>query len=253
MSSWGTKRRNFIITIFLSITFVVVAILAYLFFYEAPSCFDNKQNADEKGIDCGGICDILCTNQTLEPLVKWTRYFEVIPGLYNVVAYLENQNVNAGTDNMEYKFTIYDKNSTILSEKTGSIKLRPKEIIPITVSGLTTGKLQAARVSFEITNDVVWNKSEIRNLIIQIKEEQLVQRDGAPRVSAVLENVGFETVKDIDTIVILYNSEGNAVGVSSTYTPEIGANNRVNIVFTWPQNFSEQVSRFEIIPLYDTK
>jgi hypothetical protein len=252
MSSWGTKRRNLIVTIFLSALFIILATFAYVFFYEEPTCFDNKQNGGEKGVDCGGACDLLCTNQALDPLVKWSRYFEVIPGMYNAVAYLENQNTNAGTENLEYKFTIYDRENTVLSEKTGSIELRPREIIPIVENGLTTGKLQPTRISFEITNDVVWSRAVSRDLVIEIKDERLTQPNNSPRVSAVLQNVGFSTVEEITTVVILYNSDGNAIGVSSTYTPKIAADDTQNIIFTWPQNFVGEVSRFEIIPLYET-
>jgi len=252
MASWGTRRRNIIVTIFLITLFIVLSVTAYLFLYEAPNCFDNKQNGTEVGIDCGGSCDLLCSNQALSPLTKWTRYFEVIPGLYNAVTYLENQNTNAGTKNLEYKFTIYDRDNTILSERVGSIELRPKEIIPIVANELRTGQLKPTRISFEITNDVVWEKDNIRDAVISIKDERLTQSDNSPRVSAVLENIGFERIEDIKTVIILYNSEGNAIGVSSTVTPIINAGGEANVLFTWPQNFVGTVSRFEIIPLYET-
>jgi hypothetical protein len=252
MASWGTKRRNFIISVFLSIIFIIVAITGYVFFYEAPTCFDGKQNGTEAGVDCGGECQLLCTNQALPPLVKWTRYFEVIPGLYNAVAYLENQNTSAGTQNLEYKFTIYDRDSTVLSERTGSIELRPKEIIPVVANELRTGVLKPARISFEITNEVEWQKAEIRNPIIIPKDQRVTQPDGVPRVTAVLENIGFNRVEDIRTVVILYNEEGNAIGVSSTKTNSISPAESENVIFTWPQNFVGEVSRVEIIPLYDT-
>lgn len=252
MASWGTKRRNFVVLTFLSVVFIIIAVSGYIFFYEAPTCSDGKQNGSEDGIDCGGNCQLLCTNQALPPLVKWTRYFQVIPGLYNAVAYLENQNTSAGTQNLEYKFTIYDRQNTVLSERTGSIELRPKEIIPITANELTTGVLSPTRVSFEITNSVEWQRAEIRDPVIISKDQRVTQIDGEPRVSATLENIGFRRVEDIRTVVILYNEEGNAIGVSSTKTNFIDPAGSANIIFTWPQNFVGEVSRVEIIPLYDT-
>lgn len=252
MSSWGTKRRNFIITIFLSGFFIILATTSYILFYEEPTCFDGKQNGLERGIDCGGSCSLLCSGQALAPLVKWNRFFEIVPGLYNVVAYVENQNTNAGTSQLAYKFTLYDRNNAILAEKTGSIALRPKEVIPITTTGLNTGKLIPARMSFEILNEIVWEKASPRQPVIVTKDQELKFVDDSPRVTAILDNVGYANVTDINTVVILYDKEGNAVGVSSTYVDEIVANRSKNIQFTWPQNFVGEVARFEIIPLYES-
>jgi hypothetical protein len=71
--SWGTKRRNLILfTLFLFI-FIPVSFISFLIFYNPPSCFDLKQNGGEQGIDCGGTCQLVCTNQAFEPVVLWER------------------------------------------------------------------------------------------------------------------------------------------------------------------------------------
>lgn len=95
-------------------------------------------------------------------------------------------------------------------------------------------------------------KDTPRQSIIRLKDEKLSQPDNSPRVAAIVENIGYITVKDIVVIVILYNQEGNAIGVLSTYIEELQAARNQNILFTWPQNFTGEVSRFEIIPLYET-
>jgi hypothetical protein len=251
MSTWGTRRRNLIITIFLSAVFITVATTGYVFWYEEPTCFDGKQNGIETGIDCGGSCKLICSDESIEPLVKWTRYFEVIPGVYNVVAYLENQNNSASTEKLDYKFTLYDNNNAIIADKSGSIDMQPKQVVPIIENGLRTGQLQPARMTFEITNEVVWENDDPRQSTIFITDDLRTQIEGQPRVTATLENRGLNTVYDIDSIVILYNTEDNAIGVSSTYVEEIRINEKRDITFTWPQNFVGEVARFEIISLYE--
>ena len=198
MSRWGTRRRNLIITIFLVTLFIILGTLAYILFYEEPTCFDGKRNGIETGIDCGGGCNLICSNEAIAPLVKWDRYFEVVPGLYNVVAYLENQNTTAGTEYLDYKFTLYDENGAIISEKYGTTKMRPRETLPIVENGLTTGKISPSRMTFEIIEEIVWKKEKAKESIIKIKDNQLFEVDNSPRVTAILENTGFDSVKDID-------------------------------------------------------
>ena len=108
MSTWGTKRRNTIIFIILAFFLIIAGIISFALFYEEPTCFDGKRNGNEIGIDCGGSCELLCELQIIEPLVHWTRYFEVVPGVYNVLAYLENPNVTDGADRVDYIFKLFD-------------------------------------------------------------------------------------------------------------------------------------------------
>lgn len=252
MSSWGTRRRNLIITIFLCGVFVLIAITSFNFFYKDPNCFDGKQNQGETGIDCGGPCALLCPHETVAPLVKWNRYFEVVPGIYNAVAYIENQNPHAKTENVNYKFTLFDDKNVILAENYGSVDLRPAEIIPVIADAMNTGRMIPSRMTFEIDREVVWHRAEQRPRLIRLKNEQLFYDNRAPRVSAELENTSHFPVKNIKLIVILYNNEGNAVGVSRTMVEEILSNQIRNVLFTWPQDFSSTVSRFEIFPLYES-
>jgi hypothetical protein len=251
MSSWGTKRRNLIITIFLIAIFIILATVGYVLLDKDPTCFDGRQNGSERGVDCGGGCELLCSGQALEPLIRWSRYFEVAPGLYNAVAYIENQNPDAGTQRADYIFTLYDRENTVLAEKTGSIELRPAEVIPIVENGLVTGQLRPTRITFEITNDLVWKRQAPVERVIRVKDERRTSVEGAPRITAILENTGFDIVSDLEAVVIVYDTNGNAIGSSSTIVSEIYPNSTASVLFTWPQGFSGEVVRFEIIPLYD--
>jgi hypothetical protein len=126
--SWGTRKRNFILLIFFVIVFLVLAIAAFLVFYEEPTCFDKKQNGNETGIDCGGNCDLLCNTATVDPIIHWVRYFKIAEGLYSVIAYVENQNTNAAVKNVPYSFKLYDNLGVKLAEKNGLVNLNPRQI-----------------------------------------------------------------------------------------------------------------------------
>ncbi|MBU6431623.1 hypothetical protein KGQ29_04640, partial [Patescibacteria group bacterium] len=77
MSSWSQKRKSIYFLIFAAFLFSFIILPAYFIFYKAPTCFDGKQNGDEKGVDCGGSCVNLCRSQYLEPNIIWSRVIEV--------------------------------------------------------------------------------------------------------------------------------------------------------------------------------
>lgn len=249
--SWGTRRRNLIISIFLIVIFTIIAFASYSIIYEEPTCFDGKENGLEKGVDCGGSCILICDGDALDPFVKWSRFFQVVPGLYNAVAYVENQNTNAKTDYLEYLFTMYDEDNVIIAERRGSIRLNPKSIVPIVETGFNTGAIIPDRITFEIVNDLVWNTEEPNELVLQVIDDVLIQSETNPRVTANIRNVGFDDIEDIEVVAIIYNSEGNAIASSSTFIERLNANNLTNIVFTWPQGFEGTAARVEVIPLYE--
>ena len=252
MSSWGTKRRNFIITVFASGLFILSGVTIINLLQKDPTCFDGIQNQGELDIDCGGPCALMCPHQVAPPVVRWTRFFRIADGAYNAVAYLENQNPDAKSDPIHYRFTFYSDRDVILAESSGSVVLRPAQVHPILADAISTGALSPSRINFEILNkdNINWYIAAPRTSHIRIRNEQLTYQNLAPRISAQVENTAFHTIRDISIKIIIYNFEGNAIGASKTYIEEILSNQTKDILFTWPQDFQYQVSRFEIIPIY---
>jgi len=251
--SWGTERRNTIVFA----VFLLVAIPTVLYFiifkYEAPTCSDGKQNGKESGIDCGGSCALICSGQGIDPYVRWQRYFQVAPGMYNAVAYVENQNADAGSGFFKYKFTLYDSESAIIGERTGTARLRPKEIMPIVQNAVNTGQAIPVRLDFEILEKITWQREAPRQNIVMVSDEKIIAGETSTKITARLNNVSLGPILDIAAVVILYDINNNAIGVSSTFTEEILPNSSRDILFTWPRTFSGQISRFEVMPLYESK
>jgi len=248
--SWGTRKRNFILLIFFVIVFLVLAIAAFLVFYEEPTCFDKKQNGNETGIDCGGNCDLLCNTATVDPIIHWVRYFKIAEGLYSVIAYVENQNTNAAVKNVPYSFKLYDNLGVKLAEKNGLVNLNPRQIIPIAQTGLSTGELSPVRVSFDFVDEIVWQKEEKKEPVLIIKDEQIVPDKEVQKITAEVFNSSLEDVQNVTFVVIVYDENNNAIASSSTSVDEIRGSQTANLLFTWPTKFDDQISRFEIIPIY---
>lgn len=249
--SWGTRRRNNIITIFFV---VVIGLIGYFLFdalYEAPNCFDKKWNGDEIDVDCGGSCSLMCKSQVLNPVINWTRLFQVSPGVYNVLAYLENPNPNAGIEKVSYKFKVYDNENTLLQERNGSIAILPKSVIPILENTLPVGKLDATRVSFEFTEPLVWYKQDLKENVIAIQDEEITRIEDSPRIKATIRNTGIKPIKDLKVIAIVYDLDNNAMASSQTILKTVPSNTNMEIFYAWPKPFDASYARFELIPLYD--
>ncbi len=249
--SWGTKRRNTIITIFFLIVATLIGFLLYDALYEPPNCFDGKWNGDEVNIDCGGGCELMCQSQVLNPVINWTRIFQVSPGVYNVLAYVENQNPNAGIEKISYKFKVFDDENVLLQERNGSTAITPKSVIPILENTLPVGKLNATRVTFEFSEPLVWHKQEVKENFIVIQDEQISRLDDSPRIRAIVNNTGIKTIKNLKVIAIVYDMNNNAMASSQTVLKEVPKNTNMEIFFAWPKSFESELSRFELIPLYD--
>ena len=249
--SWGTRRRNTIVTIFVFIVLVISGIYAFDALYEPPNCFDGKHNGNEVGVDCGGSCVILFSSQVIDPIVRWTRLFEVSPGIYNVLAYVENQNPTGELKNVEYRFRIFDENNALLRERKGEIGIPPKTIVPIIENSLVAGKLDASRISFDFVGDLVWTRGELDEPVIIIQDEEILNVEDEPRIIATLSNTDIVPVTNLRVVAIVYNKDDNAIASSNTILERVPAGGNAQVFFTWPKPFSDEISRFEIIPLYE--
>lgn len=249
--SWGTRRRNTIVWVIILFITVPVVFYAYKTFYHAPTCFDGKKNGGEFGVDCGGSCELLCKADALAPIVLWTRYFTVSPGTYNALVYVENPNPDAGIDEIKYVFRLYDKDNILIQERNGVAKIPPKAVFPITENGLFTNSQIATRATFEFAEDFIWTRKEPQKPLILVRDENLLNSDTDPRVTAELQNITLQKIKDIEVVAILYDEEDNAVKSSTTFIEEMNKNEIVSVVFTWPAPFEMSISRVEIIPLYE--
>lgn len=249
--SWGTRRRNTILFVIFLLIFIPIAIYIGDLLINPATCFDGKQNGIEEGIDCGGGCALLCEAEVIEPITVWQRYFKVADGIYNVVALVENPNPESGTRRAPYIFKLYDREGVLLQERKGVTELSPKEIVPIVENNLLTGKLDTVRVSFEFTEELIFEKEPLEKQVIVVRDEELTEERDSPRINANLENISLLPVEDIKVVAIVYDLEDNAIAASSTIVERILKDQSIPVVFTWPQPFEKAVSHIEIYPIYD--
>jgi len=251
MSKWAAKRKKRIIII-VGITLLLIAgfIIANLG-KKTPTCVDGIQNGQETGIDCGGSCSRVCEDEVRDLIVWWERPFEVDTGLYNVVAYIDNQNLSSGIEQVNYEFRLYDRENVLVTEpRRGTTFIEPNKRSAIFEPGLTTGDKEAYTVFFKITSRIQWDRSlgDFAYDLFRIEEPVLINQDSAPKLSVNIENTSRFDFTDVPITAVLYNQEGNAVAASRTYIDRMNQGILEQAFFSWPEAFTESISRIEIIP-----
>ena len=252
MSKWSAKRKRkiFIITGILSILLLILVFL-HIENRKVPTCFDDIQNGLESGVDCGGDCAKVCLDEINNLVVWWERPFRVANGLYNTVAYIENQNIYSGIQKLQYEFRLYDEDNVLVSQPVkGETFVEANKRSAVFVSGIQTGDNDAYTSFFHINPVQEWTRvdQEYAQNLFTITEPVLSNQETAPKLSALVKNDSFINFKDVPVVAILYNQEDNAIASSRTLLDELNQGDSSQVFYSWPEPFGDVVSRIEIIP-----
>ncbi len=247
--SWSGRKRflyGFAVAAFL---FILALPLIYAVLSRPATCFDGIQNQDETAIDLGGPCS-LRDPAALKPVsVLWTRSFKLLPGIYSAVAYLENPNIDTGSEFVRYTLSMYDSRGVLVAERHGNVFLPPQAIVPIFESNIQTGNRVPVRSSTVLEPGADWYRMKKFSGDMEIRDQENQDLDSRPRVRALLHNVGFEHLRSIPVVATVFDEAGNAVGASKTVVDDLPASTSAEVVFTWPAPFTEYVSRVDIRPI----
>lgn len=248
-SQWAAKRKLFYGSIVGVFVVVIVGIPLFLFFHKDPTCFDNKKNQDEKGVDCGGVCTRICPTNISAPIVMWQRVFQVSPGVYNAVAYIQNPNVLNRVDNIKYVFRLYDKDNAMITQKTGHTFLSANQSFAIFEAGIRTGTRIPTRTSFDFTETPSWIQNPVNYKEPSVVAENIIlsNESSFPRIDASIRNLSLNNIKTLSVVAIVYDVDDNAIAASRTVVENLSAQSSTPVTFTWPTKFSNQAVRKEII------
>jgi hypothetical protein len=248
MASWATRRKSLYFVIFLLALGLFVGVPTFFTFYTPATCSDNKQNQNERGIDCGGPCAKLCTEDYAPLVYMWQRFVEVSPGLYNVLAYIENPNLSVVSGPTPYMFKLYDKDGILITERRGSASIPPGKKFAIFEPVLQTLQRKPYRATFEFTSAPLWRRVS-SDLIIGISNVDVINdsNTGLPRVEATITSQSSDSFKNVEAVAIIYDKMGNVVNFSKTVIDNFPPSSSQNLFFTWPTVFSTTSSKVEIL------
>ena len=252
--NWAAKRKLLYLSIIVVVFIFLVYLMARPYINKAPTCTDAKQNGRETGIDCGGNCMQACTLEVDKISLLWSRAFIVVPGRYNAVAYLENQNINTVVNKISYRFRFADKDNIFIGKRDGTAYIPPSGRFAIFAPAVDLGSSIPVYTSFEFTEQPVWlkvQKEQVNQAKIFISDIKLENEDTSPKLSATVKNTSLFQIPEVGFVTILYDEKGNAVNASQTYLDRLYGEQVSNINFTWPQPFTAKVVEKEIIPTFN--
>ena len=246
---WASRRRNKYLGGIAIVVLIIFVWIGISVIYEAPTCFDSERNGNEEGIDCGGSCELVCGFQAVDPIVLWSRFFEVSPGVYNAVALIENPNTNKQAGPTPYTLKIRDAENVLVYERKGSTEIPPERILAIFETGIFSGERVPVRSTFTIDRKPVWEKVSVERPRIEVSDSVLSGEDALPRLDAVVSNKSLIEASDIVLVAILSGTDGNAVAVSRTVVSFLRPGEEDTIVFTWRAPFSTSITSIDVIPI----
>lgn len=252
--TWAFKRQLLYLFTFLIAFFGFSYLIISPYLSKAPTCIDLKQNGDETGVDCGGSCPKACTFEVDQISILWSRAFEVIPGRYNAVAYLENHNKNTAIYKIKYKFRFADKDNIYIGKREGETYVPPSGKFAVFEPGVNLGNSVPVYTTFEFMEIPTWIQvpsEKVEQLKIFASDMKLEDEKTTPRLSGIITNNSLFKVPELNVVAILYNTAGNVVSASRTYIDVLDREQEREINFTWPQPFTEEVIAKEIIPIYN--
>jgi len=248
--SWASKRKSIYTGALALVVLFFLSIPLYSYLNRIPTCTDGKQNGDELGVDCGGNCENLCLSQARTMIVHWSRAFKSGDGVVDALAYVENPNILAGTENAIYRFKLYDENNILITEKFGKTFILPSEQIAIFEPALLTGERVPKYAFFEFAPDIQWVrvKKDTKTPDLLISEQNITGLEAKPKLTAVISNNSTTPIYNVEIVVIIYDIEDNAIAVSSTLVDEIAKYDERTISFSWREPFTSIPARIDIVP-----
>jgi hypothetical protein len=245
---WATKRRIIYASSILGFFALIGTIVYFTKYYDPPSCFDKIKNQDEEGVDCGGMCNVVCLQAITQPIVLWSRTFQVARGVYSAVAYIENPNIGLGTAEAVYHFKLYDEDNILVSEVFGRAFISPNEKFAVIEPRISTGQRVPVRAFFEFLSYSSWIKEPKEKPLMIVRGEKASNTQTSPRVDAILQNGTIFDIPNVDITAIVYDKNENAIAASATIAEVLPKDSSLNLVFTWPMPFRTEVARIEVIP-----
>ncbi|MCR4275595.1 MAG: peptidoglycan-binding protein [Candidatus Wolfebacteria bacterium] len=157
---------------FLAIIFLI-GFGIYWIFSSKASCFDNKQNQSEEGIDCGGPC-VSCGIKYPKSLnASWVKTLPAGENKIIAVSGIENPNVEVGSE-FSYTINIFSKDGAVLKTLNNDSFIYAGEkkylvdVLDADFKNIDKAEISFSSVNFKPKRDFSKPKAEIREFKTEI-------------------------------------------------------------------------------------
>ncbi len=204
------------------------------------SCFDNVQNQNETGVDCGGSC-ASCAIKNLEAvrLLTPVKFFSLSSGETVLLAEVLNPNADYDAVNTSYIFKIYNADSQLLQRVSGAIIIYGGERRYIFSADVSLAAQTIARVDIEflkpdwrsVGESLRPNFAPTSKIKTEISEKNI-------KVSGSLNNQSSLAVQEVELIAILHDRLNQPIFASKTILTDINGLEERTFVISFPSDSS---------------
>ncbi len=260
----------------IKIVAVILIFVGVVFYFAIPpkdhDCSDGIQNYGEAGIDCGGkYCDPCPPPdrpigvENIE--IKWVKAIPDGENNYDLVAKIINPNSNWGIKSLDYSFSVYDENNSLIGAEGGSDYIMPdiSEAINSRLAEDGENSDPVRIVKYIIKNDfksyskpsetminldnIIWGKIEdLKKPNIYITDKKFgYPTDGTSfyEASGVTNNKSAYSFERVNIKAVLYDDFDRpiAAGATNQWTVKSGQGWIFN--FHWNHPIEEKISRLD--------
>ncbi len=251
MSGSRVLKQGMIVSGYI-VFFVTILFGVYYFFIRvAPTCTDGRQNQDEMGIDCGGVCTKQC-EPPLNAKDIVTREVAFVPAdrsSYDVLARIYNPNDIAGASQFSYTLTLRDAAGTSLAQQSGTSFILPQETKYLFEFHLST-QTRPTKATIEISQ-IVWERFQgyterPRVMVTQQAYERIQSGPGYGVATGLVVNESQYDFRSLLVKVVLRDVVGKPLAINSTEMLTMPSKGQRDFRLVWPTAFPGEVKNVEM-------
>jgi hypothetical protein len=231
---------------------MLLGIAAYYAFFKAPeTCFDGRQNQNEQGVDCGGVCAAVCKENVSGADLEITE-IAFVPGgngQYDILGKIYNPNDEIGAASFTYAAELRDGSGEVLAVRSGTSYILPQENKYILELNLAA-QAQPATASLRIS-EIEWarfsgyqEKPSIN--IYQKRYGPISSGAGFSEAFGLLSNESPYDFRSIIVRVILRDNSGKPLAFNTTEMRTVRSHEERDFRLVWPSAFPGTVEKVEM-------
>lgn len=230
--------KKFLYGVFYLACISLVVFLVYRNLNAAPpTCFDNIQNQDETGVDCGGGC-IACDIKNLTPLnVVGTPRILLLPAANKQVVLfeVENQNTTHHAMQFTYTLTITDKTGAMVESLNGADTLFAGEHRYMFDPRVLTPARTIGNISV-VLSDPEWRPAnEVSPSALSLSNLKTDTSNGLS-VSGIVKNGSTFSAQNVKLIAILRTTSGTELFASQVILTSVSGFGSTTFTIPFPSD-----------------
>lgn len=186
-------------------------------FKPIPTCFDTRQNQNETGVDCGGVC-ISCAlkyPKALEVVSK--KILPVAASRSDVLVQIKNPNLTVGAGVIEYHIALRGHVNELLEERDGTTFVYPGKLKYVYESGFGVGATNVSSIEFKVINAEFLPEEQFYFKDLIASNVRLEKQGGSFRIIGTARNNGDLTLDELYVTGLVFDhNKRNVVAVSKT-------------------------------------